>query len=106
MMDGEVSELDRGSLNSIEFQSETEKIISLNTQDRKIILSDANNATDKLLDFFNMYNKFNFWIDKANNIILSLNNLPFIHLSLFTKFQLPTVSPTLSNTMIRKFILK
>ncbi|MFD2943324.1 hypothetical protein [Flavobacterium notoginsengisoli] len=106
IMDGEISEVTKKALAVISFQSETEKTLNFNTQDRKIILSDSANAKNELADFFDTYNKFNFCIDKANNIIVSLNTLPFVTLSLFTKFQLPADSPLVSNAMIPEIFNK
>ncbi|MFC4688514.1 hypothetical protein ACFO4P_16345 [Epilithonimonas pallida] len=101
-IDGEYSEVDKGILNTISFQNEVEKALDFKTIDRKIITSDVSNAKNNLLEFFNIYNTFNYWIDKANTIIESVNTLPFVNFSLFTKYLLPTSSPIMNNPMIQE----
>jgi hypothetical protein len=100
-MDDVTSEIKR-TTSALIFESGVAQTINFKTVDRKIIVSDQTNAQNKLLDFFNTYDKFSYWINKGNDVITFLNNIPFVHINPMTHFYLPSSAPTVTNPMLRE----
>lgn len=77
----------------ITFQTDVQKTINLNTQNRKLIASDANNTQSDIVTFFKYHNRFNYIIGAINDKITWINNnVIFANFGLIGLETMPTTS--------------
>ena len=78
----------------LSFEHNVSRTLPLNNIDRDLIVGDATNTKPAAVSFFKVYNLYNYWINKINNIIIWVNNNIYLaNFSTIPLEQLATTSP-------------
>lgn len=79
---------------SLSLKNDVSSTFSFNSEDRKVIASDAAATSTGIMSYFKDINKYNYWVGRVNSAINTLNNIPFVNIKLVPIITLSSSSPT------------